>query len=279
MSMTESTFAVRAWRSVLSLISLGLFGYAVWLISSDRLAGAGLLAAMGVFFMIMANFNRIKSFKGLSFEAELWEETKKEADDLIERMRDIIEIYSNEILSEKAKAGRFDSGGNWHSTWSLYDKIATQGRMFKKEIDLTPAKTVADDYFLFDMTVPHAQAVVHAIANAKQEMDARIQMELGGAEPDNPIQDQDAYAARRAPLNAIKGKLDEELFAIAKRGNLAREVLDLLRNAETAFRREFDVELPMGDETRRQLEQISVLFDNRPVKVTPELIELATRRR
>lgn len=77
MPTTEPTFAVQAWRSVLIIISLGLFGYAVWLISSDRLAGAGLLAAMGVFFMIMANFNRIKSFKGLSFEAELWEETKK----------------------------------------------------------------------------------------------------------------------------------------------------------------------------------------------------------
>ena len=278
MPATETTLAVRAWHGLLILISLGLFSYAVWMIANDSLARASLLAAIGVFFMIMPKFNRIKRLKALSIEAELWEETKKEADDLIERMRDIIEIYSNEIISEKAKAGRFDSGGDWHSIWSLFDKINDQGKMLNKKIDLSPAKKVADDIFLFDMTLPLAKLVVYTIDKTKKNIEARIEMELGGPEPGNPIRDPNAYAAQRERLNAIRGKLDDEFFVIAKRGNLAREVLDLLRNAETAFRRDFELELPITDETRRRLEQISVLSDNRPVKVTPELIEWAMRK-
>ena len=67
---------------------------------------AGATAAFVMFFLclIYANVSRFKRFKGLGFEAELWEDKQKEAADLIERLKNIVQVYTREIVMMKVMA-------------------------------------------------------------------------------------------------------------------------------------------------------------------------------
>ena len=68
---------------------------------------------LGFLSFIYANVARFKRFKGLGFEAELWEDKQKEAADLIERLREVVSIYSREVILGKVRAGRFANGPDW----------------------------------------------------------------------------------------------------------------------------------------------------------------------
>ena len=64
-------------------------------------AGASATFAMAFFSFIYANisrFKRFKRFKGLGFEAELWEDKQKEAEQLIDRLKAVVSVYTREIV-------------------------------------------------------------------------------------------------------------------------------------------------------------------------------------
>jgi hypothetical protein len=56
-----------------------------------------------------SNLARFKRFKGLGFEAELWEDKQKEAADLIDRLKNVVAIYSREVVM--AQVSRLSSPG------------------------------------------------------------------------------------------------------------------------------------------------------------------------
>lgn len=59
-------------------------------------------------------------------EAELWEDKQKEAADLIERLREVVSIYTREVIVGKVKAGRWGGKADWGEHWKLYDDLVTQ---------------------------------------------------------------------------------------------------------------------------------------------------------
>ncbi len=75
---------------------------------------------MAFFSFIYSNISRFKRFKGLGFEAELWEDKQKEAAQLIDRLKAMVTVYTREIVMQKVMQNRYSGDGRWAESWKLY---------------------------------------------------------------------------------------------------------------------------------------------------------------
>lgn len=131
----------------------GLFLFrSLYLVYIGNTSDGSAVFFIGFICIIYANVSRFKRFKGLGFEAETWEDKQKEAADLIERLRNVVSIYTHEIVLGKVKSGRWQKSMEWMSHWELYDNLVTQHQTLGQQIDFSVLKKEMDDYFLFDMT-------------------------------------------------------------------------------------------------------------------------------
>ena len=74
----------------------------------------------------------------MGFEAELWEDKQKEAADLIDRLKNIVKVYTHEIVMMKVMAGRWNDGPQWQSRWALYEELVGEHDTLGQKIDFLP---------------------------------------------------------------------------------------------------------------------------------------------
>ncbi|MEF2549194.1 hypothetical protein VQ045_18725 [Aurantimonas sp. E1-2-R+4] len=259
-------------RIVFSIFGLFLTGYALRLIYIDQIPNGAIVFGIGFLSFIYANVARFKRFKGLGFEAELWEDKKKEAEELIERLKNVVSIYTREVIIGKVKSGRWGAGVDWQSHWKLYDDLIDQHNVLGQTIDFSGIKKIMDDYFLFDMSMESIDAIRVTIDQGKALAMQKINEEFG-----NPIGDLDGHTNRLTAYGEIESNIDNP-FEISTRENLAEHALKLWFDAKDRLRRDFDVDVELDQENLDRLEKVSTLYKTRPVQVTPELVVWGNRR-
>lgn len=261
------------WERVLfAVVGLVLLSLCFLHILRDKVTEAAVLFGLAFISFIYANVSRFKKFKGLGFEAELWEDKQKQAADLIERLRDVVSIYSTEILLGKVTAGRLSSGGGWVEHWKLYDDLVAQHSTLGQKIDLSNVKRKMDDFFLFDMTYPQHTKVRQAIEQGKARAIAILGKEFG-----SPITDSEGYARRLADVRRVP-EPRQDPFEFSTQNDLAEHLLRVFDEARERLKRDFGVEIAVDAMTVERLTAISKLYQNRPVNVTSELIAWANRQ-
>jgi hypothetical protein len=127
-------------RMLFVVVGLIFFGQCFYLVYGGKITEAAVIFGLGFLSFIYANIARFKRFKGLGFEAELWEDKKKEAADLIERLRDVVSIYTREVILGRITSGRFAGKADWKSHWKLYDDLVTQHNVLGQKIDFSNVK-------------------------------------------------------------------------------------------------------------------------------------------
>ncbi len=260
------------WERVLFVaIGLAFLGACFHLIYLEKVTEAAAVFGLGFLSFIYANVSRFKRFKGLGFEAELWEDKQKEAADLIERLREVVSIYTREVILSKVTAGRWDSGADWASRWKLYDDLVTQDAILGQKIDFSDVKKIMDYYFLFDMSMPGICKIEKAISNGKNTVRPIIEKEFGSS-----VRDSEGYSRRWAQLSEIPDGIREP-FLISTKDNLARHTLEVWGETKERLKRDFGVDSEIDPKVVERLEAISKLYQSRPVKVTNELIQWANR--
>lgn len=269
-----ATFWLSAnWERILfAIVGLVLLSLCFLSIIRDKVTEAAVLFGLAFISFIYANVSRFKKFKGLGFEAELWEDKQKQAADLIERLRDVVSIYSTEILLGKVTAGRLSSGGGWEGHWKLYDDLVAQHSTLGQKIDLSNVKKKMDDYFLFDMTLPEHRRVRLAIEQGKTKAIAIVGKEFG-----SPITDSEGYARRLADVRRVP-EPRQNPFEFSTQNDLAEHLLRVFDEAKERLKRDFGVEIAVDALTVERLTSISKLYQNRPVQVTSDLIAWANRQ-
>ncbi len=253
-------------RFVFSIIGLGLIAWALRLIYIGQITDAGIVFGLGFLSSIYANVARFKRFKGLGFEAELWEDKQKEAADLIERLREVVSIYTREVILLKVKAGRWGRVADWEERWKLFDDLGTQHSVLGQEIDFTDTKKEMDDYFLFDMTMPQIREIKKVMSEGKAAAGQKLDQEFP-----NPIRQDESYRRRLEQFRNI-GDHIENPFEISVEGNLASHALDLFNSGKKRLHTDFAVDVEVDPKVLERLEEISKLYQTRPVRVTAQLI-------
>jgi len=262
-------FISDVWERILfSAVGLSMIGYSLWLVYKDQVTNSSIVFGLGLLSFIYANISRFKKFKGFGVEAELWEDKQKEAEALIERLRDVVAIYTREVIRGKLRQGRL-SHPTWGERWNLFDDLINEHKALGQKIDFDDLKKEMDTYFLFDLVRPNVEKIRMSISGAKSLAYKKVDKEFG-----SPIKDSQGYRVRLDQIQVIKDSIKNQLD-ISAQGNLAGEVLDMWSFAKERLKQDFDIDIEIDIEVLRQLNLISDLYQRRPVDVTPELIDLA----
>ncbi|WP_417844312.1 hypothetical protein [Thalassospira sp.] len=261
---------IEVWERILfSIVGFTLIIYALRLIYLEKITTASAVFGIGFLSFIYANVSRFKKFKGLGFEAELWEDKQKEAADLIDRLRFVVSIYTREIILGKVKQGRLGPANSWKDRWKLYNDLISEHTVLGQKIDFADVKKEMDDYFLFDLTYPRTDKIRRAISEKKNVAQQKIDAEFG-----TPIRDISKHRVRVTQLKSIKDRIENPLETSAS-GNLAQVYLNIFNTAKQTLKRDFDINLQIEDEIIETLEELSQLYQHRPVVITNRLIQLA----
>ena len=207
------------WERVLfGLVGVVLLAASLYLIYLDKVTNAAIVFGLGFLSLIYMNVARFKRFKGLGFEAELWEDTQKEAADLIERLKSVVSIYTREIIKSKVTEGRWGSSPKWQSHWALYDELTDQHNQLGQKIDFTELKTFLDDYFLFDLCRIPTECLHKLLWDERDKVRKMIAQEFG-----SPIRDSGAYGKRNQQLQETEFVV-EDAFDMSKNEGLSERV-------------------------------------------------------
>lgn len=265
------TYLYRRWERLLfAFAGVGLLGLALNLLYHEKLAQGSALFGMGFFSIFYSNISRFKRFKGLGFEAELWEDKQKEAANLIERMKGIVTTYTREILMASLRQGRWDSANGWKEQWALFDELTGQHNKLGQNIDFSEVKKEIDTYFVFDICYRLHDMVSQPVRKVVDGIQNDITVKYG-----NPITDSKGYAAELAKLNGFPPRLDGLSLNDARNGNLAQKILDFAENRRTNLKAIYGVEPIFDQISLDRLKTMSGLIRNGPIKVSPELIQWA----
>lgn len=260
-------------RIIFAAVGCVALYYSFLFVRDGKVTEASAIFAIAFLSMLYSNLARFKRFKGLGFEAELWEDKQREAADLIDRLKTVVSIYTNEVVMSSVTSSRLSDGANWSKNWSLFQGLVEQHDILGQKINFSELKKNVDDYFLFDMCMRCADQIYRPIISGKAKARENLNKEFG-----SPITDVAGYNAKQAKLSSIVERLEDQ-FNTSKSANLARKILATGDSAKLQLRETFDVVIDFEGEAVQRLTSIAHLYDNRPVKVTDELISWAEREK
>ncbi len=268
--MTALQYLAKNWERILfALVGLACLGFGFIFLSARNVTAASAVFAIGFFSFFYSNLARFKRFKGFGFEAELWEDKQKEAADLIDRLKNVVSIYSREVVMSQVMRGRMSKGPNWQRNWALFDELVAQHGELRQAIDFSDLKRQVDRVFLFDMTYAQASILKSAFQTASSEVYKLIQREHP-----NPIRDSAGHSARLAQQRAITFGTKDMLQDMAER-NVPRALISDAQTAAQAFERDFGVIFKLDEMAIQNLEKIAGWYDAGPLVITSEMIALA----
>lgn len=256
----------RALFGVVGLVCLALcFRY---LVVNNITSGAALFG-MSFFSFFYSNLARFKKFKGLGFEAELWEDKQKEAADLIDRLKSIVTVYTREIVMNNVMRNRFSSGKEWQRRWAVYDELTGKHAELGQKIDFAPLKREVDRVFVFDICSPLSSSLRRKIEKARGKASEKITSKYSSI-----VSDIEGHNAEHAKLSDINSKIDD-LFEKADTEDIAQSILDLAEDSKSKLIKWFDIDPEYDDFVIDRLRKMSLLIKEGPIVVTPELIDWA----
>ncbi|MEH3111291.1 MAG: hypothetical protein PGN22_14440 [Agrobacterium cavarae] len=260
MSGEGSLDKIQFERWVLFIVGLAFLAFALIKVNDDRVLEAGGIATIAIMCLVFSNLTRFKKFKGLGFEAELWEEKQQEAADLI----DLFKTYTSEIVMNSVMQGRWDDGGAWGARWKLFNELTSRKPIPGVDYDFTDLRKAVEDMFIFDMCMNLYGVVRNPLDAARLVVSNQIVSETDLAQ----------NFEKQERLNSIKLHVDQPLEA-CRTGNLAKMMLEVARVGRLRFHEEFGVEVEFDEVRIERLKKIAEMSDKRPLQVTDELIRWA----
>lgn len=255
------------WERVLfAVIGLACFAFSFRSIIRDDMSAAATTFAIGFFSFLYSNVSRFKRFKGLGFEAELWEDKQKEAETLIERLKGVVSVYTREIVMARVMRGRWGGGGSsWPDRWSLYDEIVSQHDDLGQTLDFSDLKKRMDEIFVFDGVTTLLKVLREQVQKANSEIQKQINTKYG-----SPIRDSEGYGKDLKALRRVS-LTEEDLFNRSTDENIARTVLESAHRAQTAASDFFGHSFELDEAALRDLEFLAGLYEQRPFAITAEI--------
>lgn len=256
-------------RSFLFLIAIIFLAFSIMFFLNTEVTGATAAFAMFFLCLIYGNVSRFKRFKGLGFEAELWEDKQKEAADLIDRLKNIVQVYTREIVMMKVLAGRWGTIYKWRDRWALYEELVGQHDTLGQKIDFKSLKENVYRVMVADAVYFVSAKMKEILFRAQREADDAISREFP-----SPIKVTENYHKRLEDLSAIKFEM-RDLLEISKTGNVAQHVLRIIEQAAQDFREKFGIGVQLPADYMERLQKIDALFQVGDFRADAELMNWA----
>ena len=190
---------------------------------------AGLTFAAAIFCLIFAYLSQFKRFKGLGIEAELWDQKQEEAARLVETLRSLATVVSEQLIALSARAGRWDSATPARELFELTEKLDS----ILSSIDMSPAErdSIKAPYYRYtaiDMAGPICSAIDAAIS-VKEEEQHKLINGFG-----SPVKDLKVHQAASQRLKEITAqKIDwNHLLTIAPNSEFIAKIERVIDSAD-----------------------------------------------
>lgn len=214
-------------------------------------------AAVAFFSFFYASFSKFKRIKGLGIELERFEEARKEADSLIEQLREIISIYSSEVIRSRLLQFRMGGGRlvdeEWQQNWSLLKRISGEHGKLGHKVDLSEEYKLFKQLLIFDAAMPIYQKVHKATSDGRQAAGKIIADKYG-----SPVADPAGHNADHQRLRSFHVDFGEP-FDYAHDFILGSELSAWFEKEREGLAREFGVEIVLDEETLADLAKVSAL--------------------
>lgn len=258
------------WERVLfGCVGAACLGFTFVFLWSGQITSASAVFAMSFFSFFYSNLARFKKFKGLGFEAELWEDKQREAADLIDRLKSVVTVYTREIVMNNVMRGRWGGAESWQKRLDLIDELEGRHSELGQQIDFSSLKRDVENVFIFDLCSPLASSVRQSIESTKAEAGKIASGRFG-----SPVKDIDGLNKFHENLHSIASKY-ENVFERTKTENVAKGILLNAHDAKKKLKDSFSIDLRFKDGVIDRLEALAALIDNRPITITPEMVKWA----
>jgi hypothetical protein len=262
----------RNWeKSLFRFFGIALFVFAFLALRNSNVTEFVSVSAAGIFCFIYANFTKFRKFKGLGFEAELWEDKQAEAAKLIDQLKEIVAIYSRETLMSRVRHARLYSANDekhrWKEIWSLYETLTGEHSRIGQQIDFRALKKELETYFIFDAMLPTYRNVHSIILDGRKQAGKKISEEFG-----SPIKDSAGYGARLEQLRAIQFNLGEPI-ELAQKRELSKQLISWFDHEQKSLKAHFGVDIHLDDDTKELLEYFTQMEARQTLDINQGLIE------
>lgn len=203
----SSNSAAWLWsrRSDIGVVILGLIAgtalvSAIILAFYGMAASGSLCAVLGLLLLAFVRLSKFRKFRGLGFEAELWEDKQAEAERLIERTRALLVLLTKTMVTAAPRMNRM------MEAFSKREQLALAQRAEEELLaagvapaDLQGLYSEVDKWTAWDMASPVCRDISQAINRHVAELESRINEQFG-----SPIKDSVGYSAARETLVPIR---------------------------------------------------------------------------
>ena len=175
-----SSIADRKWyKSLLAIMGVAFLLVGACLAVRHEPSGAVATYGVGFLLILIALMSRFRRFKGLGFEAELWEETQEEAANLIHQFKILTALIGRQLLLLSVMQGRLD-GPTRKSIFDLMAQI--EGIMQAAGLEgheIESAKEPIFRYTAIDMASPIVDSINERLMARMKEYDDALKARFG----------------------------------------------------------------------------------------------------
>lgn len=258
MKLWTGETSVSLERMFFRLLACGLLMFSIVRLVQDNLPSATLAVGMSIMAWALSDVRRFKRLAGLSFEAE-FVEIKKEADDLLDRLKDVLEVFTREVIIGRVTGSRIGgTDDSWKAHWKLYDELLEKQKELGQNIDFASIKREMDAWFIHDMIRKASRRIYESIAMGLTSARYRSN--------DEPSRVEFLNSPRANPPVALEiaAKQDPAEYVIVWATEWQQFLVDHYN---------LNVELDQGE--LATLRRISELYKSGPLPVTEETLRLA----
>ncbi|WP_126978517.1 hypothetical protein [Frigidibacter oleivorans] len=267
-------FLSKNWERVaFSLIGGTFLAFSIARLYNNDLVSAAASFGMALLSFVMSKLSRFKKIKGFGIEAELWEDTQKEAADLIERLRVVVSIYTREVVLGAAMRGRWGASNSWRETWKLYDDLVQQHNELGQKLDFGDLEAKVKKIFVLDIMRYLFDPIHAAVVAGRNEAQKRLSAEFGPV-----IKDHVAYSARVAKLREIPQNYRPYIDAEYE-GDVAGDAISWAEDAQKKLRDSFGVDVHFDEGIMMKLRRLSREVRSGTRLANDEWIDLVDRNR
>ena len=234
-------------------------------------------ACFGIAFLsfIYSNLSRFKRFRGLGFEAELWEDKQREAVELIERLKPIVSIYTQEIFDNRIMRGRFLTPQKWRGHWELFETITERHTELGQNIDFGDTKHMLDSFFAIDSVSKFGKSLIKGLSESLDEASQKVAIEHEyDPRTGNVGKDDEGFRARNLKITEMRKRELSNKATIAEQCNLPEAFLEWYSSQKKAIEDEFSVTVKDDEDALRKLRAFRDLYKIRPIVITEEVLRM-----
>lgn len=229
------------------------------------------LAALGIGCVALSNLARFKKIKLPGFEAEMWEDTQKEAERITNNLKKLLDLFSSTTIIQKVTSGRWGKGEKWRDIWNLYFSMLDEHNKLNIGGEFHETLNTLETYFIFDSLHHEMDYIQGKLGQARADAQRVINEKHGPS-----IKDAKRYSIDLEELNSFEFAIGD-MFEAASARSMGNRLAHLATDNKKQIEEKYGIEINIIDEVLENIHYISIIELSGKIARDEKAIKLTER--